>query len=199
MTLPWQRGFSGGERKKRERYWRERYVLKGERWVTEDRAYDCGCNSGSPLRDAVGSKNRTHPPLERILPEPGQPSARLSKLIRLTACKKAIHATSRWYRTVYIPWLVDICHLPHSVPAQNTRPISSSPQHHRAIFEHSHPLPSHPLPAHLSSLALPISKTSFRHPRNFPQSLSPSPICHSFRNFNCPLHNHSLCPVPAIG
>ena len=41
-----------------------------------------------------------------ILPEPGQPSAQLSKLIRLTACKKAMHATSRWYRTVYIPWLV---------------------------------------------------------------------------------------------
>ena len=41
-----------------------------------------------------------------ILPEPGQPSAQLSKLIRLTAYKKAMHATSRWYRTVYIPWLV---------------------------------------------------------------------------------------------
>ena len=41
-----------------------------------------------------------------ILPEPGQPSAQLSKLIHLTACKKAMHATSRWYRTVYIPWLV---------------------------------------------------------------------------------------------
>ena len=33
-----------------------------------------------------------------ILPEPGQPSAQLSKLIRLTACKKAMHATSQWYR-----------------------------------------------------------------------------------------------------
>ena len=41
-----------------------------------------------------------------ILPEPGQPSAQLSKLIRLTACKKAMHATSWWYRTVYIPWLI---------------------------------------------------------------------------------------------
>ena len=41
-----------------------------------------------------------------ILPEPGQPSAQLSKLIRLTACKKAMHATNRWYRTVCIPWLV---------------------------------------------------------------------------------------------
>ena len=41
-----------------------------------------------------------------ILPEPGQPSAQLSKLIRLTACKKVMQATSRWYMTVYIPWLV---------------------------------------------------------------------------------------------
>ena len=41
-----------------------------------------------------------------ILPEPGQPSAQLSKLIRLTSCKNAMHATSRWYRTVYIPWLI---------------------------------------------------------------------------------------------
>ena len=41
-----------------------------------------------------------------ILPEPGQPSAQLSKLMCLTACKKAMHAISLWYRTVYINWLV---------------------------------------------------------------------------------------------
>ena len=41
-----------------------------------------------------------------ILPEPGQPSAQLSKLICLTSCKKTKHIVSRWYRTVYIPWLV---------------------------------------------------------------------------------------------
>ena len=41
-----------------------------------------------------------------ILPEPGQPSAQLSKLIRPTLCKNALHAMRRWYRTVYIPWLV---------------------------------------------------------------------------------------------
>ena len=35
-----------------------------------------------------------------ILPEPGQPSAQLSKLIRLTACTKGMHAISRWNRTV---------------------------------------------------------------------------------------------------
>ena len=46
-------------------------------------------------------------PPDTILPEPGQPTAQLSELIRLTACKKAMHAISRWYRTVYIPWLVD--------------------------------------------------------------------------------------------
>ena len=40
-----------------------------------------------------------------ILPEPGQPSAQLSKFIRLTACKKDMHAIRRWYRTVHIPWL----------------------------------------------------------------------------------------------
>ena len=39
-----------------------------------------------------------------ILPEPGQPSAQLSKLIHLTACKKTKHTVSQWYRTVYIPW-----------------------------------------------------------------------------------------------
>ena len=41
-----------------------------------------------------------------LLPEPGQPSAQLSKLVRLTACKKTMHAISRWYRTVYVTWLV---------------------------------------------------------------------------------------------
>ena len=45
--------------------------------LREDRAYDCGSNSGSPIRDAVGSlRKRIHPALElHILPEPGQPSA----------------------------------------------------------------------------------------------------------------------------
>ena len=38
-----------------------------------------------------------------ILPEPGQPSAQLSKLIRLTTCKKTKHTVSQWSRTVYIP------------------------------------------------------------------------------------------------
>ena len=36
--------------------------------LREDLAYDCDCNSWSPLRDAVGSfKKRTHPPLEQYI------------------------------------------------------------------------------------------------------------------------------------
>ena len=38
-----------------------------------------------------------------ILPEPGQPSAQLSKLIRPTECRKTQHSMSRWHRTVHIP------------------------------------------------------------------------------------------------
>ena len=56
--------------------------------------------SGMPF---IPLKKRTHPLWNSILPEPGQPSAQLSKLIRLTTCKKTV---SRWYRTVYIRWLV---------------------------------------------------------------------------------------------
>ena len=58
--------------------------------------------SGMPLVRKIGLIRHRN----SILPEPGQPSAQLSKLLRLTACKKAMHAISRWYRTVYIPWLV---------------------------------------------------------------------------------------------
>ena len=35
-----------------------------------------------------------------ILPEPGQLNVHLSKVIRLIACKNAIHTTSRWYKPV---------------------------------------------------------------------------------------------------
>ena len=45
-------------------------------------------------------KKRTHPIWNSILPEPGQPSGQLSKLIRLTACKKTKHTVSRSYRAV---------------------------------------------------------------------------------------------------
>ena len=36
------------------------HILKERTELREDRAYDCGS-----LMDAVGSKNRTHPPLEQ--------------------------------------------------------------------------------------------------------------------------------------
>ena len=39
---------------------------RSELW--EDRAYDCGYNSGSPLRVVKGSlRKRTHPPLEQYI------------------------------------------------------------------------------------------------------------------------------------
>ena len=37
-----------------------------------------------------------------ILPEPGQPSAQLSKLIRRTEYRKTQHSMRRWHRTVHI-------------------------------------------------------------------------------------------------
>ena len=95
----------------------------------EDRTYDCGCNSGSHLRDAVGSlRKRTHPPLNSKLTEPGQPSAYLSKLIRPTACKKTKHTVSRWYRTVYIPKLV-ASYDTH----KGKRLLNSNPPSHRGV------------------------------------------------------------------
>ena len=70
-------------------------------------AHSSGCNSWSLLMDAVGSfEKRTHRLWNSILPEPGQLSAQLSKLIRVTTCKKTKRTVSQWYRTVYIPWLV---------------------------------------------------------------------------------------------
>ena len=40
---------------------------RGVGYGKEDRAYDCGCNSGSPLRDDVGSLRKiTHPTLEQV-------------------------------------------------------------------------------------------------------------------------------------
>ena len=61
MTLPWQHGFCEGGKKEQytKPHTEDRKVSYREDW-----AYDCPCNSGSPLRDAVGSKNRTRPPLE---------------------------------------------------------------------------------------------------------------------------------------
>ena len=57
---------TAGERKKgikkEDTYW------KGEAELLEDRAYDYGCNSSTPLRDAVDSlKRRIHPPTEQYI------------------------------------------------------------------------------------------------------------------------------------
>ena len=61
---------------------------------------------GAALKEAVGSlRKRTHPPLEQYTTWTRTTTAKLSKLIRLTACKKTKHTVSRLYRTVYIPWL----------------------------------------------------------------------------------------------
>ena len=105
-------------------YLRERNELR------EDRAYDCGCNSWSPLRDAVGSFRKELVRLwNSILPEPGQPSAQLSKLMHLTACKKTKHTVSRWYMTVYIPWLVASYDM-----HKGKRWLNSDPSSHRDYF-----------------------------------------------------------------
>ena len=42
---------------------------KGEAELLDDRAYDYGCNSETPLRDAIGSfkKKRTHLPMEEYI------------------------------------------------------------------------------------------------------------------------------------
>ena len=56
---------------------------KGEAELLEDRSYDYGCNSRTPLRDEVGSfkKKELIRLWNSILLEPGQPSAQLTKLI----------------------------------------------------------------------------------------------------------------------
>ena len=59
--------------------------------------------SGMPL--VLSEKELIHL-WNSILPEPGQPSAQLSKLIRLTEWKKNKHAVSRWYMIVYISLFV---------------------------------------------------------------------------------------------
>ena len=78
------------------------HVLKGEKWVTGRSGLRLWL-TGMPL---VLNMELIHL-WNSILPEPGQPSAQLSKFIRFTACKQAMHATSLWYKTVHIPWLVD--------------------------------------------------------------------------------------------
>ena len=123
ITLPLQRSFIGGG--KNEEYAKPR---------SEGREVSYG--KIGPTTVAVTQDLLSGMPLvlkielirlwNSLLPEPGQPSAQLSKLIRLTACKKAMHAISRWYRTVYIPWLV-ASHDTH----KGKRWLNSNPPNHR--------------------------------------------------------------------
>ena len=79
-------------------------MLRESSELQKDQAYDYGCNSRSTLRDAVSSlqKKELIRLWNSILPEPGQLSAQLSKVIRLTAYRKIYNTVSRWYRTVHI-------------------------------------------------------------------------------------------------
>ena len=103
ITLPWQRGFSGGGKKEENAKPRTegREVSYGKVGLTTV-AVTQDLLSGIQLVLKIELIRLWN----SLLPEPRQPSAQLSKLIRLTACKKAMHSISRWYRTVYIPWLV---------------------------------------------------------------------------------------------
>ena len=103
ITLPWQRGFSGGGKKRSTlSHVLGRGVSYGKIVLTTV-AVTHDLLSGMPL---VLLRKELFRLWNSILREPGQPSAQLSKLIRLTTCKKTEHTVSRWYRTVYIPWLV---------------------------------------------------------------------------------------------
>ena len=100
ITLPWQRGFSRGEKK-------EGYS-KPCTELTEVSFGKMGLTTVAVTQDLFSGmllvlKIELIHLWNSILPEPGQPSAQLSKLICLTACKKTKNTVSRWYRTVYIP------------------------------------------------------------------------------------------------
>ena len=104
ITLPWQCGFSWGGKKEEyaKPHTEGREVNYGKMGLTTV-AVTHDLLSGMPL---VLLRKELIRLWNSILPEPGQPSAQLSKLIRLTACKETKHTVSRWYRTVYIPRLV---------------------------------------------------------------------------------------------
>ena len=96
-----------------------------------------------------------------ILPEPGQPSAQLSKLICLTACKKTKHTVSLWYRIVYIRWLVSSYDTHKGKRWLNSDP--PKPQGSNPWFMHPPPRPNphrpspiaHPTPAPTPSISTP--------------------------------------------
>ena len=127
ITLPWQRGFSRGGKKEeyakprtegRELSYRKIGLMTVA--VTQDLL------SGMPLVLKIEFIHLWN----SLLPDPGQPSAQLSKLIHLTACKKAMHAKSRWYRTVYIPCLVASYNM-----HKGKRWLNSNPPNHRGKNE----------------------------------------------------------------
>ena len=103
ITLPWQHGFSmRGKKKVYTKPCTERREVSYGKIMLMTVAVTQDLLSGMPLVLKIELIRLWN----SILPEPGQPSAKLSKLICLTACKKAMDAISQWNRTVYIPWLV---------------------------------------------------------------------------------------------
>ena len=78
------------------------HVFKGKEWIAERSSLrlQLQLTISFPVL-----KKLTHPPLEQycILPEPGQPGAQRSQLIRPTACRNTQRTISRWYRTVNNP------------------------------------------------------------------------------------------------
>ena len=127
ITLPWQRGFSGGGTK--EEYAKPltegRGVTYGKIGLTTVAiAHDL--LTGIPL--VLLKKEHVHLGIgcSHPYPDPGQPSAQLFKLIRLTAWNKTKHTASRWYRIVYI------------LAQGQTLPEFWSPPSHRGLKNHSY-------------------------------------------------------------
>ena len=118
ITLPWQRGFSWGGKKVEYANLRTKLIEVSYRKIgLTNVAITQDLLSGMPLvlkLELILLWNG-------ILPEPGQHSAQLSKLIRLTACKKAMHTISRWYR--FIVWR-----------AQGQSRLNYDPTNHRGHF-----------------------------------------------------------------
>ena len=82
---------------------------KGEAVLLEDRAYDYGCNSGTPLRDAVGSffkKKELHPRMEQYITWTG--TTQCPTLQTHTPHQRpSIQGAGGIGQFIYIPWLVD--------------------------------------------------------------------------------------------
>ena len=73
VTLPGQHGVSG-IKKGRKKNITLSHVLKGEdSELRKGRFYNCGCNSGSPLRDAVGSLKKNSSTFGTVYLNQGNP------------------------------------------------------------------------------------------------------------------------------